>query len=373
MYDRLTGSTTMIISSGGTTVPGSPSRPEYLKASVYLPPAFVTHNPDLHRPIIDIIQHYIETIGVKTVTLWTQRARRDLGYSLTQVGNPQQNPHFNAIPSPDYNSAHYTFLGQPYRMTQDPSASSVQAPSPTSSTDSYAYAFGEDPDASALAIIDLQQENSELHEQIHILQQKISDLEEEVKVTNLRHSSLTTRTHDRIVYLEGQIQRYVADKTTSTMSTPVRKVSTKPLTPLRYGSVTPSRAAPTRSQIPSRYSSPVLQTPDTSFKRHIQPSPGIPTVSHTPFTSRPATSHTTHPPAFMDESNADGLVSPCCPLLPHYINLYHLGHLSTSINLIGDYTPVKTRIEELLKLGLEEDVCNALAEAMALDKGLLHD
>jgi hypothetical protein len=217
MYDRLIGSTTIsIISSGGTTVPGSPARPEFLKASVYLPPAFVTHNPDLHRPIIDIIQQYIETVGVRTVTMWTQRARQDLGYSLTQVGNPQPNLNVDTFPSPDYNSAHYTFLGQPYRITEDPMASSVQAPSQASSSDSYAFAFGEDPDASTLAFIDLQEENHELREQIHNLRQQICDLDEEVKVTSLRNSSLTTRTHDRIVYLEGQIQRYAADKTTST-------------------------------------------------------------------------------------------------------------------------------------------------------------
>ena len=365
MYDRLIGSTTIIISSGGTTVPGSPARPEYLKASVYLPPAFVTHHPDLHRSLINIVQHFIETVGVRTVTTWTQRAHRDLGYSLTQGGNPQPNPHVDVFPSPDYNSAHYTFLGQPYRITEDPTASSVQAPSQASSTDSYAYAFEEDPNSSALAIIDLQQENHELREQIHNLQQQISDLEEEVKVTSLCNSSLATRTRDRIVYLEGQIQRYAADKTTST---PVRNVTTKPanskspLTPLRFRSVTPSLASPTQAQIPSGYSSPVLKSPDTSFKRHIQPSHEIPMVSRTPVISYPAqASHSAHPPAFIDEY-ASG------PLLPHYINIYHLDHLSTSINLIGNYTPVETCMEELLKLGLEENVCEALVKAMALDK-----
>jgi hypothetical protein len=76
MYDRLNGSTSMmIISSGGTTVPGSPTRPEFLKASVYLPPSFIAHHADLHNHIMDIIQHYIETVGVRTVTMWSQRAR----------------------------------------------------------------------------------------------------------------------------------------------------------------------------------------------------------------------------------------------------------------------------------------------------------
>jgi len=240
MYDQLTGSTTMVISSSGTTVPGSPTHPEYLKASVYLPPAFISHHPDLHHSIIDIVQHYIETVGVRTVTIWSQRARRDLHYSLTQVGNPHQNVLFNAIPSPKYNSAHYTFLGQPYRITDDPSATPVQAPSPVGST--ALFDLSEDPDMSALMIIDLKQHNSELQDQIHVLQQHISDLEEQVNVANLHNASLTTlhqRAHDRIMYLEGQVQRFAADRSTST-STPVRNMATKqthstPLsTPSRY-------------------------------------------------------------------------------------------------------------------------------------------
>lgn len=362
MYDRLTGSTTMIVSSSGTTVPGSPVRPEYLKASVYLPPAFVSHHPDLHRPIIDIIQHYIESVGVRTVTMWAQRARRELGYSLTQIGNSQQNPHINDIPSPDINSAHFTFLGQPYRIMEDPSASAVQAPSQASSADSYAFAFDEDPDAHTLTVIDLQLENNELQEQIHMLQQQINELEEEVKVTHLRNSSLNTRTRNRIVHLEAQIQR---DRNVTT-----NPASPKMSTPLRYGSVTPSRTAPSRAQIPPSYgTSPVRQTHDTSFEHHIQPSPGSPSASRTfrPAQASSSASHTAYLPGFMDESVTDA--SPGT-LLPHYINLYHLNHLSTSINLISNYTPVDTRIEELLKLGLEEYMCDALAKAMALDKSL---
>jgi hypothetical protein len=290
--------------------------------------------------------------------MWTQRARRDLGYSLTQIGNPQQNPHINAIPSPGYNSAHYMFLGQPYKIIEDPSTSSVQVLSQASSTHSYSDAFGEDPDDVMLNIIDLQKENNNLREQIHTLQQHIRDLEEEVNVSNLRKSSLATRTHDRIVYLEGQVQKFITD---NTMSTPVRNVASKPspsktpLSPLRYRLISPSHAAPNEAQI---------QSPDTSFKHHIHPSVGTPTVSRSPFVSN---SQFTSP-------SAEASSSSCGPLrlVPHYVNLYHLGHLSTSINLINSYTPPHSRIEELLKLGLEEDVCETLANAMALDKGLLH-
>ena len=77
----------------------------------------------MHRNWLNLLEMELEQswpmVGVRTVTTWTQRARRDLGYSLMQGGNPQPNPHIDVFPSLDYNSAHYTFLGQPYRITED--------------------------------------------------------------------------------------------------------------------------------------------------------------------------------------------------------------------------------------------------------------
>ena len=72
----------------------------------------------------------------------------------------------------------------------------------------------------------------------------------------------------------------------------------------------------------------------------------------------------------MDGSDTNGSASGCGPLLPHYINLYHLQHLSMPLDLIGNYTPEANRIQEMIKLGLGDDVCDALAEAMALDNGM---
>ena len=40
------------------------------------------------------------------------------------------------------------------------------------------------------------------------------------------------------------------------------------------------------------------------------------------------------------------------------------------LDLIGNYTPEANRIQEMIKLGLGDDVCDALAEAMALDNGM---
>ncbi|KAF8954279.1 hypothetical protein BDZ97DRAFT_1928514 [Flammula alnicola] len=384
MYDRLAGSTTMIISSGGTTIPGSPIRPEYLKASVYLPPAFVTHQLDLHRPILDIVQQFIETVGVRTVNMWTQRARRDLGYSLTQMGNPQQNALFNAIPSPEYNSAHYMFLGQPYRFREDPSYVPVQALSPEHSDGSYDY--GEDPDPTTLAILDLQEQNSDLQEQVRVLQQHISDPEEQVSVSDLRNSSLALqcqRGRDRIAFLEAQVQGVPTDRNRTTPSqneAAHHARATPQSTPLRYAQVTPSRAPLTRAQTPSGYGHPAPQTPDTPSRRHVQSPSGTPAISRTlysasrtaqtsPSASRTAqaslsASHTIQVSSSREASNVKRL-------LPHYINLYELRHLSGQLNLIANYTPAENRIQELTNIGLDGEVCQQLAETMALDKGEL--
>lgn len=324
MYDRLTGGTMMIISSSGTTVPGAPARPEYLKASIYLPPAFIAHHRDLHHHIINIVQHYIETIGVRTVNMWIQRARRDLHYSLTQVGNPHQNALFTEIPSPEYNSAQYTFLGQPYRITDDPTAlPPVRTPSisPVASADS--YDFGEEPDANTLTIIDLQQHNSELQEKIQVLEQQIRDLNKLVS-------------------------------------------STPHPTPSKYKPATPSRKTPEGRSTRHNLSG----TPSPGLSRSL---PRLQFGSRLEHASRAsAHSRQASPFALQPAHTPDELQPPFEQALSRYIKLYHLEDLADSINLISNYAPAENRRQELSKLGLEEGTCDSLTLAMALDEQLKH-
>ena len=59
-----------------------------------------------------------------------------------------------------------------------------------------------------MIIVELQQENSDLQEQVHILHQTIANLEEQVRVTNLRNSSQYIqwqRDQDWIMDLEAQV------------------------------------------------------------------------------------------------------------------------------------------------------------------------
>ncbi|KAF8874790.1 hypothetical protein BD779DRAFT_1678569 [Infundibulicybe gibba] len=130
LWDRAFGGFTMVVHVDGTSVPGTPTLPEYIKNQVYLPPALLKEMPDAHNSICDIIQIFTEKIGVPTTMRWT-RAARNLGWSLTQKGYPYalSTSSIQATipaPFPSY-SSHYTFHGRPY-------GTRVIAPSPIGDT-----------------------------------------------------------------------------------------------------------------------------------------------------------------------------------------------------------------------------------------------
>ncbi|KAJ7433567.1 hypothetical protein FB451DRAFT_1196097 [Mycena latifolia] len=137
MWDRTFGSTTMILHSEGTTVPGTPARPEYLRCSAYLPPAFLRSNPNVHEPIAGLVQSFIEVVGVPTVEQWTANARLE-GWKLTQKGatvKPNRLPATGiSIPAPlTGGTAHYVFRGRPAPdlFPSPPVTAAANAPSPS--------------------------------------------------------------------------------------------------------------------------------------------------------------------------------------------------------------------------------------------------
>ncbi|KAJ7801384.1 hypothetical protein B0H14DRAFT_3489634 [Mycena olivaceomarginata] len=112
MIDRAIGSTTMVMTVEGTTVPGTPQQPEYLKAFVSMPPSFVRENPGSHAHIATIIQMFIEHVGVPTVASWTRRARAR--WSLSQRGSVPvpSAAHLPLIQGPLLHTTHYVFCGR---------------------------------------------------------------------------------------------------------------------------------------------------------------------------------------------------------------------------------------------------------------------
>ncbi|KAJ7659675.1 hypothetical protein DFH06DRAFT_1326694 [Mycena polygramma] len=116
MLDRTFGSTTMILHAPGTTVPGTPPQPDFLRASVYLPPAFLRRHPEVQQPIAQLVQSFIESVAVPTARDWGTDARL-IGWHLpTRSGRVRANniPVNLMIPRPTpASSSHYLFRGRP--------------------------------------------------------------------------------------------------------------------------------------------------------------------------------------------------------------------------------------------------------------------
>ncbi|KAJ7473508.1 hypothetical protein FB451DRAFT_1249411, partial [Mycena latifolia] len=113
-WDRSMGSTTMVLHVEGTTIPGAPLAPEYMKAHICIPPSFLTENPASHAAIASIVQSFIEDVGIPTAAAWTRKAHAR-GWSLTQQpGNlPVLVPDhlMPLIPTPAPRSSYYIFPG----------------------------------------------------------------------------------------------------------------------------------------------------------------------------------------------------------------------------------------------------------------------
>src|ERR1700683_1024869 len=108
----------MVLHVDGTTIPDAPALPEYLKAHVYLPLNLVGEFTDSHGPIANIVQSFIEAIGVPTVMRW-RRAASNNNWSLTQLpsgGLPVPSaPNLPLIPHPTLPmSSYYIFPSRPY-------------------------------------------------------------------------------------------------------------------------------------------------------------------------------------------------------------------------------------------------------------------
>jgi hypothetical protein len=108
----------MVLHVDGTIIPNAPALPEYLKAHVYLPPNLVGEFTDSHGSITNIIQSYIEAIGVPTVMRWRHAASNN-NWSLMQPplgGLPAPSaPNLPLIPHPTLpTSSYYIFPGHPY-------------------------------------------------------------------------------------------------------------------------------------------------------------------------------------------------------------------------------------------------------------------
>jgi hypothetical protein len=106
----------MIIHVDGSHTPGAPVLPECVKADVYLPYVIINEHPEAHLAIAQIVQGFIEAIGIPTIHCWTHAGKK-CSWSLSQSGHmhtqlaPTTHP---LVPSPLSGTSHYQFYGRPY-------------------------------------------------------------------------------------------------------------------------------------------------------------------------------------------------------------------------------------------------------------------
>ncbi len=101
LWDRAFGGTTMVIHVDGTRAPGTPLGPEYIKASVYLPPSpVVSEFTDAHQPLADIVQTFIECVGVPTKERWERVCRDYLRWTLKAARSTKDYPSLPRFSTP---------------------------------------------------------------------------------------------------------------------------------------------------------------------------------------------------------------------------------------------------------------------------------
>ncbi|KAF6743181.1 hypothetical protein DFP72DRAFT_1047728 [Ephemerocybe angulata] len=121
--DQATGGTTLVIHMPGALPPGSPSRPEYIKAYVYVSKAVLMEieSKGLPNPVPGIVQSVIRDLGVPTATRF-DRARQKVWKTLRRMKppTPRSLPRIEGMPMPiPDGSSRYLFYGHEEAFFQD--------------------------------------------------------------------------------------------------------------------------------------------------------------------------------------------------------------------------------------------------------------
>ncbi|KAJ6565151.1 hypothetical protein DFH09DRAFT_1474511 [Mycena vulgaris] len=207
-WDRVLGSTTMILHVDGTTHPAAPLAPEYLKANVYLPPSFVQENPGSHQSLASIAQLFLEHIGVPTVAAWTRRGRA-LNWSLGQQGTvPVPSRNLPVIPSAEApGSSHYVFRGRPATGT----APTVAPVSPPSSSQVPIYDIDQIIlDAAEANLLSASERNGYLEGEVKLLRLHLGQCEEAIEVYDEREVASQQRIQDleaELAHLQHELKQ----------------------------------------------------------------------------------------------------------------------------------------------------------------------
>ena len=339
----------MILHVAGTMVPGAPPLPEYMKASVYLPPSLVNNHPEIRPSILRITQEFLETIGITTVRNWRVRAKNDLGFSLTMPGVACANGTIYDVPEPQFRSSHYIILGQPVGTLDDgrtTPATTSEVASPTPSPPSSSYGF-EDMDM-ASQLIDAQKQVHTLAEQLTSARQDIRRLEAQLEL----FSDLDDSPHIP----------------TATKNTPVKGSTSADF----RASSSQRHIYPEGSQSQSRSR---LHTPRKGRVADVG-------LGGSPFQSNPVRPLQFTPPESMPHANKKGkgrkLIADTGAELPSFsfttlvLQNYDLYSFLNPVLLIVKLIPDGQRLQELVRLGIPTEVVSELLTAITMDEAQMN-
>ncbi|KAJ6464984.1 hypothetical protein C8R45DRAFT_1107213 [Mycena sanguinolenta] len=230
--DRATGSTTLVLMMDGTTAPGTPARPEYLRAHAHLSPSFIDDNPSSRYHVAHIAQLFIEHIGVPTVTAWGRRARvlwPRLPDGRADTISKASTPYTPLFPSPTPpNSTHYVFCGREAGWC--PSKSD---PDPVSQDRVY--------DIDEILMESILADLETAHERVSTLQVSLNAAEDKIEALQSENNRLKQENRRLCASQEnGQLQ--ASQGITSPPSTPSRSCTALS---------TPSRLRPMSPRVPS--------------------------------------------------------------------------------------------------------------------------
>ncbi|KAJ7500263.1 hypothetical protein B0H11DRAFT_2225809 [Mycena galericulata] len=326
MWDRTWGSTTMLLHIEGTTAPNTPPAPEYLRASVYLPPSFVRRNPDSHLPIAQIVQTFIESVGVPTVLNWTANALLR-NWPLTQGGRPpapNDIPPNTLIPTPKYaGSAHYVFHGRHAGFTfpavaggsgdngeGDAGGAGGSDGGPTASPASSRYG-SEEPEYStdALSLMSALERIAQLEQETDVTATQVGELMAEAQILYSQVQAAADEQR-RLLPVIASLEDQLAHANAPQSATPPTYAVSQLLTPTR----------PRASPLPS--------TPGRAISDHA------------------------------------------LPLTTVYVGVAAAASHLPAIRMMVRFVPTTRWSEELLKLGVSENVREGVLDSLARDLGM---
>ncbi|KJA15807.1 hypothetical protein HYPSUDRAFT_58596 [Hypholoma sublateritium FD-334 SS-4] len=403
LLDRAGGGTTLILHAKPTIVPGSPRQPQYMKAEVYFPPAFIAQHPNVRPALLRIAQDFIVNIGVETVEDWNNRARNCLGWNFVSTHPvPPANAPMLDVPAPELGTARYLFRGQPVISTlaaapPAPALPSAPPPAPapppptpaifaTQQSQASTDYFFEEYDGEVMAGLAYQ----EYQEHISTLSSEVNSLTHQVEILASQVSALELERQEarsRISMLERMLQFESLPAAPSATPPSNRSLGKSPRKP-----VPRTPATPPVSQTGSPFVH--LDTPTSPFVTLRSERQHPSSRFHTPEPNSPSGSSrrtaqsakvTSPPPQAatraVSDINSPGPLSMSAFVLEHILKSHGISNLKEQVILILKYVSVKSDkfSVELASAGVPKDVVleivnpkNAFVAMQAPEKQSMH-